>query len=77
VHLEGAIGEAEDARAARGADRAQDLLPGLGAVGVDRELADALSLRSGAGVALFLRPRREVRAALVRQLIGESSVTTA
>src|SRR5258706_9206180 len=34
-------------------------------------------LRSGAGVALFLRPRREVRAALVRQLIGESSVTIA
>ncbi len=46
VHLEGAIGEAEHACAPGGADRAQDLLPVLGAVGVDRELANALALGS-------------------------------
>jgi hypothetical protein len=49
VHLEGAIGEAEHPSAARGADRAQDLLPVLRAVRIDRELADPLALRPGAG----------------------------
>ena len=49
VHLEGAVGEAEYARAARRPDRAQDLLPLLRAVGVDRELANPLALGPGAG----------------------------
>ena len=49
VHLEGAVGEAEDPRAAGRPDRAEDLLPVLGAVGVDRELAHPLALGPGAG----------------------------
>jgi hypothetical protein len=48
VHLERAVGEAEHLGSADRADRAQDLLPGLGAVGVDRELAHPLALGAGA-----------------------------
>ena len=49
VHREGAVGVVDDPRAADRADRAQDLLPVLGAAGVDRELADPLALGAGAG----------------------------
>ena len=47
VHREGAVGEAEHLGPSCAADRAQDLLPVLGAVRVDRELAHPLALAAG------------------------------
>ena len=49
VHLQGAVDVAEHPRAARGADRAEDLLPVLLVASVDGELANPLSLAAGAG----------------------------
>jgi hypothetical protein len=49
VHLERAVRVVDDPGAADRADRAEDLLPVLGATGVDGELADPLALGAGAG----------------------------